>query len=482
MLPMTIAPASRAGLPARFALLLLLLLAGFALRLEQLPRESLWRDEVDSIRFAQAPWETVLGNFGRPGENGPLYHLMLRGWLAGAGVSDLALRAFSVLAGVLLLAVLYRLARRLLGPRPALVALLLLVVSPVLIWYAGEGKMYSLQPLLIASALLALSARRWLAFAGLMAAATFVHVLSPLALPVAFVWGLVLRRSGARVPVRAAVLAGLAILPVAVPLLGVWWRGANLGHPPVGLAAMFSRSLALWAFGPAQPELVGLPWAGLLVVGAGLLGLAAFGATAAGPRTAAVLVAWLLAPLAGLAVVSARVPLYEPRYLAWCAPALSLLVAAGLNALRPRALRGAALIAVLGLAALGVLAQRMEPIRPDNRAAAAWLGARAAPADAAVFVIPYGRHPFEHYLTQPLPFGVVEGAYVNGGDEAAAERAVSAVLAPALAPGRRVWLVETEPWMWDAGGAHARWLAAHGRIVERLEVHGVTVTGYDIER
>ena len=148
----------------RHGLRVALLFGAFALRALQLGRESLWRDEVDSIRFALAPWPAPLENFAKAGENGPLYHLILRGWLSLGGSSDLALRLFSTLCGTLLLAVIYALGRRLLGPRAAGWATVLAALSPALVWYAGEGKMYALQPLLIGLALLAAVRRRWVWF------------------------------------------------------------------------------------------------------------------------------------------------------------------------------------------------------------------------------------------------------------------------------------------------------------------------------
>jgi len=74
----------------------LLVLVGitFALRVVFLDRQSLWRDEVDALNFAIAPWSELTGNFLRPGWNGPLYFLLLRAWVAVAGKSAFALRFF----------------------------------------------------------------------------------------------------------------------------------------------------------------------------------------------------------------------------------------------------------------------------------------------------------------------------------------------------------------------------------------------------
>jgi hypothetical protein len=97
------------------------LLAACAVRAALIGQESLWRDETDSIRFALEPaglqsWRDA---FLRTGFNGPLYLLALRGWLSAAGSSDLALRAFSLLSGIVLIALVGALARTLARNRRA---------------------------------------------------------------------------------------------------------------------------------------------------------------------------------------------------------------------------------------------------------------------------------------------------------------------------------------------------------------------------
>ena len=120
--------------------------------------QSLWRDEVDSIRFATRALSQVVGMFAKPGENGPLFFALLRVWLAGAGSSEFALRFQAVLAGVLAVPLTYVLVRQLMKVvypsyptairgltvrNVALVAAMLVAVNPYLTWYSQEGKMYS---------------------------------------------------------------------------------------------------------------------------------------------------------------------------------------------------------------------------------------------------------------------------------------------------------------------------------------------------
>ena len=462
----------------RYGLRAALFLGAFGLRALQLGRESLWRDEIDSIRFAMAAWPAPLENFAKAGENGPLYHLLLRGWLSLGGTSDLALRLFSTLCGMMLLAVIYALGRRLLGPRAAGWAVLLAAVSPALVWYAGEGKMYALQPLLIGLALLAAVRRRWVWFGLAALAAMFVHVLSPLFLPVAIVLVWATRRPGERFPWPALALGAAVALPLAIPLLPVVLRGADFGHPVVAADEVVARLLSLWSFWVARPSDVGLAdWVADL---AGLIAasLAAWSAARLASWPATALLAWLAIPAGLLMLLSSRVPLFEPRYLLWSAPALYLLLGALLAALRGpiRAIVAGALGVV---ACIGLYAQAAAPIRPDLRAAAAIVRAGIGPHDAVVYVMPYARYAFDHYLSN-LARTDVDGGYTNGSAGVGAVR--ESPLPATLLQFGQIWLVETEAWQWDTAGLNRAWLDAHATRQRTYALHGVIVTRYVSDR
>ncbi|MEO6063386.1 MAG: glycosyltransferase family 39 protein [Thermoflexales bacterium] len=459
-----------------------LLLGAFALRALQLGRESLWRDEVDSIRFALAPWPGPLENFAKAGENGPLYHLILRGWLNLGGASDLALRLFSTLCGMLLLAVIYALGRRLLGARAAGWALLLAALSPAMVWYAGEGKMYALQPLLIGLALLAAVRRRWIWFGLTALAAMYVHVLSPLFVPVAIVLVRATRRTGERFSWAVLALGLLAALPLSIPLVPVLMRGADFGHPAVTVDDVVARLLSLWSFGVARPSDAGLPDALADISALIAAGLAAWGVARLPSRPATALVAWLAIPAGLLILLSSRVPLFEPRYLLWAAPALYLLLAALLAGLHGPI--RAILAGALGISACaGLYAQAAAPIRPDLRGAAAIVRAGHESNDAIVYVMPYARFAFDHYLGD-LPRADVDGGYTNGGagSDAGSAAVRESPLPVAVFRYGQIWLVETEAWQWDAAGMNRAWLDAHATRLETRALHGVTVTRYASDR
>ena len=100
-------------------------------------------------------------------------------------------------------------------------------------------------------------------------------------------------------------------------------------------------------------------------------------------------IAWLVLPLAILLVGNAAiVPMYATRYLAFCAPAAALLIAAGIAALPQNWIRASVGALVVALVLPGYVGQR-GPYAMDGgsdwRQVSAVVGAYARPGDAVVF-------------------------------------------------------------------------------------------------
>ena len=86
---------SRRPVVWRTALLMLVILVAFGLRMYCLGCQSLWLDETISAHLATlGPMEIVSNRAG--GWHTPLYFLLLAGWSDLAGLSDFSLRFFSV--------------------------------------------------------------------------------------------------------------------------------------------------------------------------------------------------------------------------------------------------------------------------------------------------------------------------------------------------------------------------------------------------
>ncbi|MEM8637819.1 MAG: glycosyltransferase family 39 protein [Cyanobacteria bacterium P01_G01_bin.54] len=122
----------------RFDRLGLVLILGIALSLflYRLGHESLWIDELYSIWDAQGLPQTF-------DPERPLYYLLLRVWLIG-GKSEVWLRSFSVLAGLLTVFLSYHLAKDAMGIAVGRVAAMGLTLSPLFINSTQMVRMYAL--------------------------------------------------------------------------------------------------------------------------------------------------------------------------------------------------------------------------------------------------------------------------------------------------------------------------------------------------
>jgi len=143
---------------------------GLALRLLNLAA-ALWYDEAFSAWLAQLPlqklFEAAWGDVHPPG-----YYLLLWGLNIVLGHSEAVLRLPSVLAGLALIYVVYRLAHALEFDKNAIIlATSVAAFSPFQIYYSQEARTYEILTLAVSLAALGLLHRRWgLAIAGSLAA------------------------------------------------------------------------------------------------------------------------------------------------------------------------------------------------------------------------------------------------------------------------------------------------------------------------
>ncbi|MGB3293799.1 MAG: glycosyltransferase family 39 protein [Phormidesmis sp.] len=116
-----------------------ILIAATVLFTYRLGSESLWIDELSSIRDADQSLFTVY----RTNQLRPLYYLLLSIWMK-FGNSEAWLRSLSVIFAVISVFLIYRVGRRIAGEAEGLIAAALLTVSPLFINHAQEVRMYVL--------------------------------------------------------------------------------------------------------------------------------------------------------------------------------------------------------------------------------------------------------------------------------------------------------------------------------------------------
>jgi hypothetical protein len=115
------------------------------LRGYQLGRLSFWYDEVVTMRLARAgsPAALIDRLFRIDATRAPLHPLLLEGWIGVFGSSEAAARALSVLCGVVTIWLVFDIGRAAFDAPMGLWAAWLAALSPLLIVYSREARMYA---------------------------------------------------------------------------------------------------------------------------------------------------------------------------------------------------------------------------------------------------------------------------------------------------------------------------------------------------
>ncbi len=475
----------------RYSPLFIIFLA-FIVRLGSIAFQSLWRDEVDAIRFALAPLPDLITTLTQPGYNGPLYFLMLRSWIGVAGQSEFALRFPSLVFGVSSVALIFVLGRRLFNRSIGLIAAILFAFSAYQVWYSQEAKMYTLITALALASIYFLrrgleagQTRYWIGLVVATSLAMYAHILAALLIPVEaalFVlwWPL------SRKQIRAGVIAFALLTVPYIPLAG--WELPLVFQPAETGFAHYTFGGMLNTLGSAYTVSILTPlteWSIGLVVGLSAA-LAIWGlleSKFAITRRLAVLL-WLALPFLAIFIVSINRPIFTDRYLIWIEAAYYLLIAIGLYAVwrhwKPIGLAG--LIGLVFVSTLSINAQSTTPFKSDFRSAAQAIEREIKPADAIVFQIPYVHYTFDYYFHQP--YRPIDGPYTNyPGNNSGYQDSADTVfknLDVVFQNQHSVWLVLSEEEMWDRRHLLRQWLNSHGTVIYHAIFAQVEITHYQL--
>jgi mannosyltransferase len=480
-------------------ILLLIVLLAFGLRLYGIDRQDVWGDEAFSIWLSSQPLAQVVA--GGADTHPPLYPFLLALWLRLSGTSPLAARALSAFAGTLLVPVVYVLGHRLLGPvarhtgpgaepghAAALLATLLVAVSPALIYYAQETRMYGLVTLLAAASVY-WSARLYRAprsvgaalgcfLAGIAAAYTHYYALFVLLAENVVLLPALLRsreRAGARRWLAVQAAMALAYLPWIAVQSGFLEGKASARFGEWGTAALHiaSETATTFAGGPAlaRGPALAVALAFSSAVAAGLFCALRQAADArrnpagsSGRVAGLLLSSYLLLPLVLAWAVDPIMPFFYARYLLLIAPAFYLLAALGLAALlrQPWLPLGiASILILLAGSTYGLTAYytgQGAAVKGRYGQMMAYVVANAQPGDALLLANPLQRPIFEYYR----PAGL-EAYYYPRHDYPLEDERTWAELATIATRHPRLWLVRFgNPAEYDPEGTLTRWLASQG--------------------
>jgi mannosyltransferase len=393
--------------PIHWLALLLILIAGVAVRLECLACKPFWFDECFSVEVNRVGWGNFLRLLWWREANMSLYYLLLRIWLH-FGQSPYFIRGLSVAISAASILAIYWLGCLLYDRRVGLGAAALLAVNVYDIRYAQEARSYSLFVLLamlssvfLVSWLRQPSRAKWRAYVFASILAVYAHFYALLL--IAAHW-LMLRWAGRpnrdanqpnaeRALRRAWITISIAVLPLLIFV-------AKTGAGPIkwiqrpGLVDLLHVSVYITDGFPVLYLLASLTT--LIPLKKDLLARDGKWET----WRVHFLFLWMLFPVILTLVLSFARPVFLPRYMIFCLPALLILTAAGLMSVPSKWL------AALLIAGTVLLSARMIPFvyghdfdteREASGAATNFILDHTQPGDAIIFHIAATRVPYEFF-------------------------------------------------------------------------------------
>lgn len=454
--------------------ILIIILLAFGLRLFAIDRQDIWGDEAFSIWLSSRPLPQVIA--GGADTHPPLYPFSLYLWLRLAGSSPLAVRFLSAFIGTLTVAVVYPLGRHVFGRTAGRLATLLAAVSPLLVYYSQETRMYGLVTLLTtASVYWAMRAEQGsvLPYLFITLAAAYTHYYAFFVI-IAENLAIVPARLRRRRPDLHRWLAAQGVMALAyLPWIAVQTgflrgkAGARFAEWDLSTALrMVGETVQAFSAGLALPSPAAWVIAALFLL-AVLAGLLALLLRPDAPRPSSrrergLIVACLLVPLFLAWAVNPIMPFFYARYLLLITPAFYLLAAWGVSAWgglgRPLSAVGAVLL--LAGSARGLYGYYTDDSYLKGRYGQmmAYVQAQARPGDALILANQLQRPLFEYYRPQGLDAYFFPRYGVPLEDPGTASE-----LAAIAARHPRLWLVRFgNPAEYDPNGTLTRWLATHG--------------------
>jgi hypothetical protein len=463
-----------------WSILLPLLLIYLALASYGLDHQSLWTDEILSVRDAASA-----STIWKKGQ-GPLYFALLHVW-KNVTDADWGLRALSVMIGALAVCLFYATCTTLFNQRVTLFGTLLFATSPFVIWYSQEVRYIIL---MLATALLAmLTFRRlvnrgglalWCTYGGatIIAYASFVtNIFLPLVQGLYLLWS----------PSRRRMLGKWLVCMVLVSIPFGIWAGNKLaktvevnstttGQQTVSinpkkldrgpaarafsplmlpytffaLSAGFSQGPSVFDLHQSQSFATVLPHMPILVsIGIPfiILSITGFIAIWHQPDVGKLLSLWMFVPLCSVFVMAFVVTNlgFNVRYTAMILPAYLMILASGIAWFRRLAVQLIFLAAILCSNGLSLANYYTDPYyaREDSRSAVQYLMEVYQAHDGILMV--GSNIGFSYYSKGSLPFEQLDLRKSKDLD-------VKAALQRIVQDYHRLWVVEIRPWARDPKG------------------------------
>ena len=467
---------SRAWGFGRWTMIVLVLLS-FALGVYDLGGREFWLDEALSANVSGLGWAGATEHLrSSPFEHPPVYFLGLNLWQQLAGTTEFGLRFFSLLWGVLFVPLLYGLTKRLAGERLGVLAALLATISPFMVAYAQEARMYTLLPCLALLALLTFwnglerkdQPLWWLAYLVVMTLGALTHYLFVLLWIATALYLVVDYLRLRKLRIWAIVAQGLPLIVSAVWLAFSPGVLESLGRI-VQDGAIFSLAYKLNKIMPTlllaeiegeqqQPGtyiLMALGWC-LILLGAWW----SKRARVVPARAWLLLVLTLVVPLAAALVVPYGV---LGRHLGYILIPGFVFMGLGLIALRHRGtlLLAMGVLVVLLISSFGLVTHYTSAGGSFGEAMA-YIDRRGQPGDALVISQPLNQHLAEYYNEQDWPI-----LYLPAIGMPPKTADVDETLLALSQEHERIWLGPAGAWTADPEYLAEQWLVANAFQAEK---------------
>ena len=158
------------------------------------PRASIWFDEAFSAYIIQFSfWD--IARYTATDVHPPFYYWLLKVWASIFGTTEIGYRSLSIVLGAATAVVAFFLSRKLFGRSVAWLSFIFIVLSPMLIRYSDEARMYTLAALIVFAATFVLvkaketnQRKYWVWYAVLVSLGMWTHYFTALAWLAHLVW------------------------------------------------------------------------------------------------------------------------------------------------------------------------------------------------------------------------------------------------------------------------------------------------------
>ena len=444
--------------------LLPILAIGAFFRLFNLTAIALWHDEAFSVLMVEYPVKEMIQRLILD-VHPPGYYLFFYYWNQLFGNSLFSLRFFSVLAGLLILILLWWLVKRIFSNRKlALATALVAAVSPFLVLYSQEGRMYALGLFFLLAATLSLwyAVREkkvlcwffFILFSGLACYAHYYLLFSILALFLFIGYLAWSRREERPYLIKSGLLSAVALFLFYLPWLPHFWSQLQQVQE-----AYWIPKMTLWSI---PNTLINLLTGGVLAIGESnwWLGLILIGAIvflfwrgvnylkAQSPDGTWLILLSLLTPFVLAILLSLKQSLYLDRYFIFIVPWYLIILTAGIYSLKPKNLRYSILTIFILLMSFSYF-QFWEDVKPDTHpgmaAAEDYLNIRYDSQDKILVTSSFVYFTFKYYnQTGIKPYLYAPGELSHFSGTALLDQSDIVKDFKGFAqPNQRVWLIST---------------------------------------